>query len=34
VCTGYIVVVHVDGVRLCLGTAATNGPIVRPPRDI
>jgi hypothetical protein len=26
-----VVVVHVDGVRLCLWTAATNGPIVHPP---
>jgi hypothetical protein len=25
------VVVHVDGVRLCLSTAATNGHIVHPP---
>jgi hypothetical protein len=27
------VVIHVDGVRLCLCMAATNGPIVRPPED-
>jgi hypothetical protein len=26
--------VHVDGVRLCLGTAASNGPIVHPPDDM
>jgi hypothetical protein len=28
------VVVHVDGVRLCLWTAATNGPIVHSPGHI
>jgi hypothetical protein len=25
---------HIDGVRLCLWTAATNGPAVHPPGDI
>jgi hypothetical protein len=29
-----ITVVRVDGVRLCLWTAATKGPIVHPPGDI
>jgi hypothetical protein len=28
------VVVHVDKVRLCLCTVATNGPTVHPPGDI
>jgi hypothetical protein len=32
--TGLFVVLHVDGARLCLWTAATNGPIVHPPGDI
>jgi len=27
------IVVHVDGVRRCLWTAATNGPIIYPPGD-
>jgi hypothetical protein len=26
--------VHVDGMRLCLLTTATNGPIIQPPDDI
>jgi hypothetical protein len=26
--------VRVDGMRLCLWTAATNGPIVHPPRHV
>jgi hypothetical protein len=26
--------VHVDGVRLCLSTATTDEPVVRPPDDI
>jgi hypothetical protein len=30
----HVVAVHVDGVRLCLLTAATYGPIVHPPGDI
>jgi hypothetical protein len=30
----YYVYIHVDGVRLCLLTAASNGPVVHPPDDI
>jgi hypothetical protein len=31
---GNYVVVHVDGLRLCLRNAATNGPVVHPSGDI
>jgi hypothetical protein len=30
----YVHIVHVDMLRVCLWTAATNGPIVHPPYDI
>jgi hypothetical protein len=33
-CYLFIVIVHVNGVRQCLWTAATNGPIIHSPGDL